>query len=100
MGATGWSYFVPYEADISAALKRLRDNVFERGDYVYGDGITEDQRKAVLEQMRPEMEPWMQKVREQAAKLEEPFRTLYLQGAEKFRGEIMGGGSAPRKSKR
>jgi len=33
MGASGWSYFVPYEADISAALQRLRADVFARGDY-------------------------------------------------------------------
>ena len=100
MGATGWSYFVPFEENVAAALQRLRENVFERGDYVYGDGITDDQRKAILEKMRPEMEPWMQKVREEAAKLEEPLRTLYLQGAEKFKGEIMGDGSAFRKPKR
>jgi hypothetical protein len=100
MGATGWSYFVPYEADISAALQRLREDVFTRGDYVYGHGVTDDQRKAILEKVRPEMDPWMQKVQEEAAKLEEPFRTLYLQGAERIKGEIMGAGSAPRKPKR
>ncbi len=33
MGATGWSYFVPYEADVSAALERLQAAVFERGTY-------------------------------------------------------------------
>ncbi len=100
MGATGWSYFVPYEADVSAALQRLREDVFNRGDYVYGDGITDEQRKAILEEARPEMEPWIEKVREQAAKLEEPLRTLYLQNAEKFKAEIMGGGPAARKPKR
>jgi len=29
-----WSYFTPYEEDISAALQKLRQEVFERGDYV------------------------------------------------------------------
>lgn len=100
MGATGWSYFVPYEADISAAFKRLREDVFARGDYVYGDGVTEDQRKAILEEARPEMDPWMQKVREEAAKLQEPFKTKYVEMAERIKGEIMGGGSAPRKPTR
>jgi hypothetical protein len=100
MGATGWSDFVPYEADVSAALQRLRDDVFNRGDYIYGDGIPDDQRKAILEEVQPEMETWMQKVREEAAKLQEPLRTLYLQNAEKFKAEIMGGGPAPRKPKR
>lgn len=100
MGATGWTYFVPYEADVSAALQRLRQDVFARGDYVYGDDITDEQVKAVLEKARPEMEPWMQKVEEEAAKLQEPFKTKYLEMAERIKGEIMGGGSAPRKPKR
>src|SRR2546426_5226265 len=100
MGASGWSYFVPYDADISAALQRLREEVFARGDYMYGDGVTESERKVILGKARPELDPWMQKVREEAAKLEEPFRTLYLEGAERIKVEIMGGGSAPRKPKR
>src|SRR6266699_7114685 len=100
MGASGWSYFVPYEANISAALQRLREDVFARGDYMYGDGVTEDERKAILEKVRPEMDPWMQTVREQAAKLQEPFRTLYLEQAERITGEIMGDGSVPPKKKR
>jgi hypothetical protein len=29
-----WSYFAPYEADISAAFQRLREDVFARGDYI------------------------------------------------------------------
>ena len=100
MGATGWRYFVPYEAEISAALHRLREDVFARGDYMHGHGVTEDERKIILEKVRPEMDPWMQKVQEEAAKLQEPFRTLYLEGAERIKGEITGGGSAPRKPKR
>ena len=91
---------MPYDADISAALQRLREEVFARGDYMYGDGVTESERKVILEKARPELDPWMQKVREEAAKLEEPFRTLYLEGAERIKGEIMGDGSAPRKPKR
>ena len=47
-----------------------------------------------------ELEPWMQKVREQAEELPEPMRALYLQKAEKFKGEIMSGSVAPRKPKR
>ncbi len=33
MGATAWSYFAPYQPDIGAVLKELRQSVFERGDY-------------------------------------------------------------------
>ena len=97
MGATGWSYFVPYEADVSAALERLREDVFNRGDYIYGDEITDDQREATLEKVRPEVEPWVKRIREEAAKLQEPLRTLYLQGAENFKKEVMAGSPAPRK---
>ena len=89
MGATGWSYFVPYEADVSAALQRLRKDVFARGDYVYGNDITDEQVKDVL-----------QRLREKAEKLPEPMRTVYLQTAEKFQGEITSGSVAPGKPKR
>jgi hypothetical protein len=32
-----WSYWVDYDPDISAALQRLREDVFARGDYATGD---------------------------------------------------------------
>src|SRR5947208_11567385 len=99
MGATGWTYFVPYEADISAALQRLRADVFARGDYVYGDDITDDEVKAALEEARPEMGAWMQRVREAAEKLPEPMRSVYIKKAERFKGQIMSGKVATRKPK-
>lgn len=34
MGASGWEYLVPYQADLQAALNDLRRQVFESGDYV------------------------------------------------------------------
>ncbi len=33
MGATTWSYFVPYQEGISKALQELKDEVFEQGQY-------------------------------------------------------------------
>jgi len=33
MGASGWSYFVPYQPDIQKALQELREVVFQRGGY-------------------------------------------------------------------
>jgi hypothetical protein len=33
MGASGWSYFVPYQQEINKALKELKDEVFEKGRY-------------------------------------------------------------------
>ena len=32
-----WNYWVDYDPDISAALQRLREDVFARGDYAAGD---------------------------------------------------------------
>lgn len=33
MGASYWSYYVPYEPDINKALQQLRERVFKDGDY-------------------------------------------------------------------
>ncbi len=33
MGASSWSYFVPYQPDINKALQELRQRVFQEGDY-------------------------------------------------------------------
>ena len=33
MGASGWTNTTPYDSDIEAALVRLQEEVFERGDY-------------------------------------------------------------------
>jgi len=79
---------VPYEADISAALQRLKEDVFVRGAYTYGDALTNEQRKVAFEKLRPEMEPWMQKVKEST--MQEPFRTLFLQGLEKLKAQVSG----------
>ncbi len=33
MGASGWSYFVPYQKDVGKALEELRQQEFEAGRY-------------------------------------------------------------------
>jgi hypothetical protein len=33
MGATGWSYFVPYQEDVDKALQKLREEIFKEGQY-------------------------------------------------------------------
>jgi hypothetical protein len=38
MGASGWSYFVPYQPDLNAALTMLREKVFAEGDYWWVGG--------------------------------------------------------------
>lgn len=35
MGASNWTYFVPYQPDLNQALQELREAVFRQGDY-YG----------------------------------------------------------------
>ena len=103
MGATGWSYFVPYEADISAALQRLREDVFARGEYTYGvdaHGVTEEQLKAFVEKARPELDPWMEKVREQAAMLPEHIREKFLENAEKIKKQLSGDIKLPKPKKK
>ncbi len=37
MGATTWSYFTPYQADIDKALAELRQHVFNEGQYQDGE---------------------------------------------------------------
>lgn len=36
MGASGWSYFVPYQADLQAAFDQLQADVLESGDFSKG----------------------------------------------------------------
>lgn len=38
MGASGWDYFVPYQSDLNAALKELRQKTFHEGDYWWAGG--------------------------------------------------------------
>lgn len=33
MGASAWSYFVTHDSDVAAALSRLQQDVFSRGDF-------------------------------------------------------------------
>lgn len=94
MGATGWDYFVPYQPDISTALQRLREDVFARGDYELGDEFSKEQLEKIVEQVRPELDPWLEKCREMAAGLPEDLRHIYMAGAQKFKRDLL---QAPQK---
>lgn len=37
MGASGWSYYVPYDPDLDRALQRLREQVFREGKFYSPD---------------------------------------------------------------
>ena len=61
MGASGWTYFVPYQADISEALQQLREEVFHQGGYFkpqqfYGS-LLDDQQ--VLQELPPEVREFL-----------------------------------------
>jgi len=43
MGATGWSYFVPYQEDIDHALQDLRDQVFKAREYQLPNELTAEE---------------------------------------------------------
>jgi hypothetical protein len=102
MGATGWKYFVPYEADISAALQRLHQDVFARGDYVSDDGLTEEKIQESMDRGRPQFEAHM---KDMLARAEDPntpeqFRAVCRKAAEELKKMVdYKGGAAPPKRK-
>ena len=95
MGASGWDYFVPYEKNISAALQKLRQQVFVRGDYTVGIGASQEELKTMARELAPELDPWLEKCREIAACMPEPFKKIYLESAEKFKREALKMGTEP-----
>lgn len=55
MGASGWSYFTPYDPDVERALQRLRQQVFE--SCRYGKAERLDPRPEDLAHVAPETRP-------------------------------------------
>lgn len=90
MGATGWSYFVPYEADIATALQRLRAEVFKRGDYIFGHGLPPEEYKKTMEDFRPHFESMIQLSLKRAEdpNLPEHFRAAHREMAEFYKKEL------------
>jgi hypothetical protein len=69
MGATGWNYFTPYQADIETALQKLRAEVFERGEYGQAGGMSPE----ALASLPPEVRKAFENLRElEAKRLGEP----------------------------
>lgn len=89
MGASGWSYFVPYQTDVSVALQQLRADVFARGDYLYGDGLSKEERDRIIEKTLPKLDPWIQKCKERAATEPEPLRSRLIESAEKLKKNLL-----------
>jgi hypothetical protein len=67
MGATGWKYFVPYEADFNVALQRLRENVFDAGEYLSGIGRTRPDMEAALKVCGADIESVLRRFTAQAS---------------------------------
>jgi hypothetical protein len=67
MGATGWEYFAPYQADVAAALQRLRGAVFAEGGYLSGMGITRPDMEAALKVCGADTESVLQRFDAQAS---------------------------------
>ncbi len=67
MGASGWSYFVPYRADVREALQELRTKVFHAGEYykpaewyrlLHDRRVIDDfQLRELLKKLDPEPKP-------------------------------------------
>jgi hypothetical protein len=55
MGASGWSYWVPHEPDLQAALEKLRARVFAEGHYFKGWGEYEVKSPASIEDLFQQM---------------------------------------------
>lgn len=61
MGVSSWSYFVPYQADVQAALAALRKRVFQTSEYLDPDAYllqvftSRTVRRKLLEQLPREL---------------------------------------------
>src|ERR1017187_5270217 len=75
MGATGWEYFVPYQADVSVALQRLREKVFAEGQYLSGIGITRPDMEATLKVCGADTASMLQRFATQASDPKLPAET-------------------------
>ncbi len=77
MGASGWSYFTKYQADINVALQEIRQQVFESGNYYKQDhsewrNIEEEEMRQQLEGTEPEIYDIMLEEWRKVKKLQEP----------------------------
>ena len=53
MGASGWAYFVPYDADVNRALRALHAQVFRAGKY-HVPGLMEVGKFPTFEEFVPD----------------------------------------------
>ena len=75
MGASGWNYFAPYQADISAALQRLREDVFADGGYLCGVVVTKSDLEAAHKACGSNLESALEAFAAQASDPRLPVQT-------------------------
>ena len=64
MGATGWSYFVPYQQDINEALQELKRAVFEQGQYEQPFNFEQNELESKLDYLASVYESLPDEIRE------------------------------------
>jgi len=52
-----WSYWVPYDSDISAALQRLRGEIFAEGNYATADSVLSVGSRLIVPPSDPRPKP-------------------------------------------
>jgi hypothetical protein len=60
MGASGWSYFTPYQTDVEEALQTLRKEIFEKKAY----GQTHSIQPEIFATMTPELKKAIKNLRQ------------------------------------
>ena len=86
-----WSYFTPYEADISVALQRLREDVFARGDFVIGHGFPKSDMAELMKQHIPIYEVQMKEfiAKAEDTSLSEHDRFLFREVSERMKSQLV-----------
>ncbi|HEX2998427.1 MAG TPA: hypothetical protein VHP14_26615 [Anaerolineales bacterium] len=49
MGASDWSYFIPYQQDLNKALQQLKEDLFQKGQYERPIGFAPNEIERNLE---------------------------------------------------
>jgi hypothetical protein len=70
MGASGWSYFIPYQEDVYQALQELREIIFEQGAYYkpaefYGKILESEVGQNMSPDLRGQLKTDVEKMRKQ-----------------------------------
>jgi hypothetical protein len=69
-------------------------------EYELGDEFSQTELKEIVEKVRPELDPWIEKCKEIAAGLPEEFRSIYIASAQKFKRDLLHAPDKPAKPKR